>query len=132
MGGGHPHCAVFDHDELLYVCDRGNDRIEVFDKTGTLKRVIAVKLGTAYSSSPDGSPGRQAIGSALDVAFSPEAEQKYMYFADAGNEVLWAIAVAKREPPAGRSFRQVCANCKAAAWESRSPKISLASSTPRN
>ena len=89
MGGGHPHCAVFDHDGQLYVCDRGNDRIEVFDKMGTLKRVIEVKLGTAYSPSPDGSPGRHALGSAFDVAFSPDAEQKYMYVADAGNEALW-------------------------------------------
>src|SRR5580704_9599384 len=43
MGGGHPHCAVFDHDGQLYVCDRGNDRIEVFDKMGSLKRVIVAK-----------------------------------------------------------------------------------------
>jgi sugar lactone lactonase YvrE len=91
MGGGHPHCAVFDKDGLLYVCDRGNDRIEVFDKTGALKKQISVKLGTAYSPAPDGSPGRQAIGSALDVAFSAEPEQKYMYVVDAGNEALWIL-----------------------------------------
>ena len=29
-------------------------------------------------------------------------------------------------------FRQASSRCKAAAWETRSPKISLASSTPRN
>jgi hypothetical protein len=34
--------------------------------------------------------------------------------------------------PAGRYFRQASSRCKAAVWESRSPKISLASSTPRN
>lgn len=91
MGGGHPHCAKFDHDGLLYVCDRGNDRIEVFDKRGALKRVIDVKPGTAYSSAPDGAPGRRAVGSALDVAFSPDAEQKYMYVVDTGNEALWIL-----------------------------------------
>ena len=91
MGGGHPHCAIFDREGLLYVCDRGNDRIEVFDKTGALKRVIVVKAGTAYSPAPDGSPGRQAVGSALDVAFSSDPEQKYMYVVDAGNEVLWIL-----------------------------------------
>ena len=37
-----------------------------------------------------------------------------------------------REPPAERSFRQACPSCKATVWGSRSPKISLASSTPRN
>jgi hypothetical protein len=29
--------------------DHGNDRIEVFDQTGALKRVVDVKPGTAYS-----------------------------------------------------------------------------------
>jgi len=91
IGGGHPHCAKFDHDGLLYVCDRGNDRIEVFDKLGDLKKVIDVKPGTAFSPAPDGAPGRQAIGSALDVAFSPDAAQKYMYVVDTGNEVLWIL-----------------------------------------
>jgi hypothetical protein len=32
----------------------------------------------------------------------------------------------------GRYFRQAFSRCKATVWESRSPKISLASSTPRN
>jgi sugar lactone lactonase YvrE len=91
IGGGHPHCAVFDRDGLLYVCDRGNDRIEAFDKTGNLKRVIDVKPGTAYSPTPDGAPGRKAIGSALDVAFSADPEQKYMYVVDSGNEALWIL-----------------------------------------
>jgi sugar lactone lactonase YvrE len=91
MGGGHPHCAVFDHDGLLYICDRGNDRIEVFDKVGALKRVVVIKAGTAYSPALDGTPGRHAVGSALDVAFSPDPEQKYMYVVDTGNEVLWIL-----------------------------------------
>jgi DNA-binding beta-propeller fold protein YncE len=82
---------VFDHDGQLYVCDRGNDRIEVFDKMGALQRVIVVKAGTAYSPAPDGSPGRHAIGSALDVAFSADPEQKYLYVVDTGNEVLWIL-----------------------------------------
>ena len=91
MGGGHPHCAKFDRDGLLYVCDRGNDRIEVFDKSGALKRVIPIKPGTAYSTAPDGAPGRRAVGSALDVAFSPDPAQTYMYVVDAGNEALWIV-----------------------------------------
>jgi hypothetical protein len=91
IGGGHPHCAKFDREGLLYVCDRGNDRIEVFDKTGAVKRVIEVKPGTAYSPAPNGAPGRKAIGSALDVAFSSDPEQKYMYVVDTGNEVLWIL-----------------------------------------
>lgn len=29
-GGGHPHCVVLGNDGYVYVCDRPNDRIQVF------------------------------------------------------------------------------------------------------
>jgi len=48
LGGGHPHCVVLGPDDLIYTCDRGNDRIQVFDKTGNLTQVIPVKPGTGY------------------------------------------------------------------------------------
>jgi sugar lactone lactonase YvrE len=32
-GGGHPHCVVLGNDNLVYVCDRPNNRIQVFKKT---------------------------------------------------------------------------------------------------
>jgi sugar lactone lactonase YvrE len=88
-GGGHPHCVVMGKDGLLYVCDRGNDRVQVFKKDGTLAKIILVKPGTGYVPAPDGTPGRRAVGSVLDVDFSVDNLQKYMYTADTGNEVLW-------------------------------------------
>ena len=30
-----PHCVEMSHDGLLYVCDRFNDRLQVFQKDGT-------------------------------------------------------------------------------------------------
>ena len=42
------------------------------------------------------------------------------------------VSVSGEPLSGGRYFRQVSARCKATVWESRSPKISLASSTPRN
>ena len=32
-GGGHPHCVVAGNDGLVYVCDRPNNRIQVFNKS---------------------------------------------------------------------------------------------------
>ena len=32
--GGHPHCVVVGKDDLVYVCDRADDRIQVFGKIG--------------------------------------------------------------------------------------------------
>jgi NHL repeat-containing protein len=90
IGGGHPHCVVMGGDGLLYVCDRGNDRIQVFDKTGALVSIIPVKPGTGYVPAPDGTPGRQAVGSALDVAFYGRL-QRYLLNVDTGNEVLWIL-----------------------------------------
>ena len=44
--GGHPHCVVGGNDGNVYACDRGDDRIEVFDKALThLVRIIAVVPG---------------------------------------------------------------------------------------
>lgn len=31
-GGGHPHCVVLGNDGLIYVCDRPDNRIQVFQK----------------------------------------------------------------------------------------------------
>src|SRR5438445_9412232 len=32
-GGGHPHCVVLGNDGNVYVCDRPNSRIQVFDRS---------------------------------------------------------------------------------------------------
>ncbi len=41
-GGGHPHCVVLGNDGLVYVCDRPNDRIQVFKKTCAVASTTAV------------------------------------------------------------------------------------------
>ena len=78
--GGHPHCVVIGKNGLVYACDRGNDRVNVFQRDGTFVRAIPVipgtnKIGTA--------------GSAWDVDFSPDREQTFMYESDGGNEIMW-------------------------------------------
>jgi DNA-binding beta-propeller fold protein YncE len=81
-GGGHPHCVVLGKDGLVYACDRGQDRIQVFDKLGNLKKIIHVIPGT-------GTPGIGTAGSAWDVDFSTDKRQEVMFNADGGNEVVW-------------------------------------------
>ncbi len=89
--GGHPHCVALGRDGLLYTCDRPNDRINVFTKMGVFLRAIPVKPGTGISPKPDGSPGRVAVGSALDIAFSPDPAQTWLYVADLGNDTVWIM-----------------------------------------
>jgi DNA-binding beta-propeller fold protein YncE len=96
VGGGHPHCVVMSREGLLYVCDRGNDRIQVFTKQGQLVEIIPVKPGTGNVPHPDGTPGRMAVGSSLDVDFSADRRQRYLLNVDTGNEVLWILDRATR------------------------------------
>ena len=81
--GGHPHCVVLGNDSRVYVCDRQNDRVEVFDKLGKLEFIIPIKPGTGTNPT--------AIGSAWDVAFSTDRDQTFLFDTDGGNEVLWEL-----------------------------------------
>ena len=73
------HCADLSNDGLLYVCDRPNDRLQVFKPDGTFvkEKIVAKKtLGD---------------GSVWDVAFSRDPEQKYLYLADGKNEKIYVL-----------------------------------------
>jgi DNA-binding beta-propeller fold protein YncE len=64
---------------LIYVCDRQNDRIQVFKKDGSFvkENIIAPKtLGE---------------GSVWDVTFSRDAQQKYLYVADGLNMKIYVL-----------------------------------------
>lgn len=80
--GGHPHCVVLGKDGLVYACDRGNDRINVYHKNGVPAGAIPVVPGTAALGT---------AGSAWDVDFSPDKKQTFLYVTDGGNEVLWTF-----------------------------------------
>src|ERR1700676_4989236 len=68
------HCADLSNDRLLYVCDRVNDRLQVFKPDGTFVKEGFVNKNTLGS------------GSAWDIAFSKDAQQKYIYLADGEND----------------------------------------------
>jgi hypothetical protein len=41
------HCIALGNDELVYVCDRQGDRIQVFDKMGNFKKISGLKEDAA-------------------------------------------------------------------------------------
>ena len=86
--GGHPHCVNIGNDGLVYVCDRADDRIQVFTKTGVLQRIIPVVPGTGVTLGIAGAPGLGTAGSAWDLAFSNDYMQTLMFEADGGNEIV--------------------------------------------
>ncbi|TVR56854.1 MAG: hypothetical protein EA421_02330 [Gemmatimonadales bacterium] len=80
-GADHPPARQFgtvhglegSRDGLLYVADRRNNRIQVFQQDGTfvMERLVA--------------PETQASGTAFDLALSPDEGQEFLYFADGTN-----------------------------------------------
>jgi DNA-binding beta-propeller fold protein YncE len=73
------HCADLSRDGLLYVCDRANDRILVFRPDGTFVKEAFIAKKT------------RASGSAWDVAFSKDPEQRYLYVADGMNNRVYVL-----------------------------------------
>ena len=73
------HCADLSNDGLVYVCDRPNDRLQVFKADGTFVKEVIV------------APKTLGDGSTWDVAFSKDPQQKYMYLADGKNEKIYVM-----------------------------------------
>jgi hypothetical protein len=68
------HCAVPSDDGMIYVCDRVNDRVQIFKEDGTFVKEVFVLKNT------------RGDGSAWEIAFSRDKGQKYLYLADGSNE----------------------------------------------
>ena len=73
------HCAEMSVDGLVYVCDRPNDRIQVFKKDGTFVKEVWVAKRTLGD------------GSTWDIAFSKDPQQKYIFLADGKNEKVYIM-----------------------------------------
>jgi DNA-binding beta-propeller fold protein YncE len=67
------HCVERSNDGLLYVCDRANDRLQVFQPDGKFVKEAFFAKETLAS------------GSAWDLAFSRDPEQRFIYMADGQN-----------------------------------------------
>ena len=82
-GGGTafnaPACVKLSKDGFVYVCDRRNNRIQVFKKDGTFVREAVVAKST------------RGEGSAWAIAFSNDARQRFMYVADGSNQKVWVL-----------------------------------------
>jgi sugar lactone lactonase YvrE len=72
-------------DDLLYVCDRVNDRIQVFHPDGTFIKEAFIEKQTLGS------------GSVWDIAFSQDPQQKFLYVADGENDRVHIVDRASLE-----------------------------------
>lgn len=73
------HCAEPSNDGLVYVCDRPNNRIQVFQRGGEYVNEVRI------------APRTLGDGAVWDIAFSRDAEQRYLYLADGKNEKVYVM-----------------------------------------
>ena len=77
---GNPvHCVRISNDGLVYVCDRQNNRIQVFTRAGEFRHEIRVEVQTL------------ANGSTWDMVLSHDPAQKYLYVADGANGRIYIV-----------------------------------------
>ncbi|MEP7116963.1 MAG: hypothetical protein ABI880_05245, partial [Acidobacteriota bacterium] len=67
------HGVRVSNDGKVYVNDRHNNRMQVFTTAGVFEREIFIERKT------------KLLGTSFAVGFSPDAAQRYLYLADAGN-----------------------------------------------
>jgi len=77
---GRPvHCVRPANDGLVYVCDRTNDRLQIFRKDGTFVSETFFEKETRLN------------GSVSEVAFSQDAGQRFLYMVDGVNNELRVV-----------------------------------------
>ena len=76
------HCADVSKDGFVYVCDRVNDRVQVFRKDGTFVKQAQFDRNTLRS------------GSVWDMTFSRDPQQNFIYMANGVDE---KICIVKRD-----------------------------------
>ena len=84
------HCVRLSRDGLVYVCDRANNRIQVFNKDGTFVKEIQVEPQTLQN------------GSVWDLVLSEDKAQRYIFVADGAN-----MADRHGRPPDRQEARQL-------------------------
>jgi len=72
-------CVKIAADGMVYVCDRASNRIQVFQKNGTFVKEAVVAKET------------RAEGAVWDVAFSNDAQQRFLYVSDGLNKTVWIL-----------------------------------------
>lgn len=73
------HCVERSNDGMVYVCDRQANRVQVFNPDGTFIKEAHFARQTLAS------------GSAWDIAFSKDPQQRFIFLADGTNEKIRVI-----------------------------------------
>jgi DNA-binding beta-propeller fold protein YncE len=72
------HCIMESRDDLLYVCDRVNNRIQVFHPDGTFVKEAIIAQSKGF-------------GAVHAIGFSTDKDQRFLYVADGANKKVWIL-----------------------------------------
>jgi len=72
-------CVRIARDGLVYVCDRESNRIQVFQKDGKFVKEAVISKAT------------RGDGAVWDIAFSKDAQQRFMYVADGHDKTVLMV-----------------------------------------
>ncbi|MEX1211913.1 MAG: hypothetical protein WEA36_03630 [Balneolaceae bacterium] len=98
---GAVHGLALSDDGHLYVTDRENSRIQIFERDGIFVDELFIhpetrSSGSTWDLEPD-SPGYEqkladlVPGSTWDVALSEDPDQRWLYVADGTNNRIWIV-----------------------------------------
>jgi DNA-binding beta-propeller fold protein YncE len=79
-------CVELSKDGMVYVCDRQNNRIQVFQKDGKFVKEGIVSKNTTGD------------GAVWDVAFSSDPQQRYLYVADGHDKKVFVLDRSTLQP----------------------------------
>ena len=88
------HCIHLSNDGLVYVCDRGNDRVQVFTKQGKFVTQFWIHPSTPARGQECGGPGSDKFGpcgTVFNLAFSADPQQNFVFVADGANNKIWIV-----------------------------------------
>lgn len=80
------HAISLGPDGMLYVCDRKNDRVQVFDAVGRDEPVFLREISVERES---------PFGTTFNLVFSPDG--RFMIINDGNNSWLWTVDLARWE-----------------------------------
>jgi DNA-binding beta-propeller fold protein YncE len=70
------HSVVISNDDLVYVADRSNNRLQIFKPDGTFVREVFVARDI-----------RTPTGTAMDLALSPDSHQQFLYISSGDQHI---------------------------------------------
>lgn len=88
------HCVHISHDKLVYTCERGSDRIQVFTTQGEFLQSFWVHPETRARGEGCGgiwSASDPPCGTVYNLTFSHDPEQRHIFVADGTNNVVWIL-----------------------------------------